>query len=148
MPSNHLILCCPLLLLPSVFPSIRVFFQWVGCLHQVAKVLELSLHSAVSFQWIFRVDFLWDWLTGLISLQSKELSSVFSSITVWKHQFFIAQPSLWSNLPFMSWIGSCRCGGWHSVSLITAHWTCLVVSCPSAWFIHVCSLVLLSHLSS
>ena len=39
MPSNHLILCCPLLLLPSIFPSIRVFFS---SLYQVAKVLELQ----------------------------------------------------------------------------------------------------------
>ena len=42
-----------------------------------------------------------DWfpleLTGLISLQSKGLSRVFSSTTVWKHQFFSPQPSLWSN---------------------------------------------------
>ena len=36
-------------------------FQWVGFLHQVAKVLELQLHHQ-SFQWIFRVDFLEDWL--------------------------------------------------------------------------------------
>ena len=56
MPSNHLILCCPLLLLPSIFPSIRVF-QWVGSLHQVAKVLEFQLQHQ-SFQWIFRTDFL------------------------------------------------------------------------------------------
>ena len=41
MPSNHLILCCPLLLLPSVFPSIRVFSS-ESSLHQVAKVLELQ----------------------------------------------------------------------------------------------------------
>ena len=51
MPSNHLILCCPLLL-PSIFPSIRVFFQWVGCLYQLAKVLELQHQS---FQWVFSV---------------------------------------------------------------------------------------------
>ena len=38
------------------------------------------------------------WLTDLISLQSKGLSSVFSSITIWKHQFFGTQPSLWSIL--------------------------------------------------
>ena len=55
MPSNHLILCCPLLLPPSIFPRIRVFFQWVSSLHQVAKVLELQ-HQY--FQLIFRVDFL------------------------------------------------------------------------------------------
>ena len=57
MPSSCLILCCPLLLLPSVFPSIRVFFQWVGSLHQEAKVLEFHFPH-LSFQWIFRVDFL------------------------------------------------------------------------------------------
>ena len=44
MLSNHLILCCPLLLLPSIFPSIRVGFS-----HQVAKVLELQLQHQ-SFQ--------------------------------------------------------------------------------------------------
>ena len=43
MPSNHLTLCHPLLLLPSIFPSIGVFFQWVSSLHQVVKVLELYL---------------------------------------------------------------------------------------------------------
>ena len=58
MPSNHLILCCPLLLLPSIFPSISLF-QWVGSLNQAAKVLELWLQS---FQWIFRADVLKDWL--------------------------------------------------------------------------------------
>ena len=58
MPSDHLILCCPCLLLPSIFSSIRVFFfQWVSSLHQVAKVLELQLQHQ-SFQWTIRVDFL------------------------------------------------------------------------------------------
>ena len=49
--SNHLILCCLLLLLPSNFPSMRVFSN------QVAKVLELQ-HQHQSLQWIFRVEFL------------------------------------------------------------------------------------------
>ena len=59
MLSNHLVLCHPHLLLPSIFPSIKVSFQWVGCSHQVAKVLEFQLQS---FQWILSVDFLKDWL--------------------------------------------------------------------------------------
>ena len=46
-----------LLLLPLIFLGIRVFFQWVVSSHQVAKVLELQL-QLLSFQWIFRVDFL------------------------------------------------------------------------------------------
>ena len=48
--------CHPLFLLPSIFPSISLF-QWVGSLHQVAKVLQLQLQHQ-SFQWIFRTDFL------------------------------------------------------------------------------------------
>ena len=42
MPSNHLLLCSPLLFLPSIFPSIRVF-KWVSYSHEVAKVLEFQL---------------------------------------------------------------------------------------------------------
>ena len=62
MPSNHLILCHPLLLLPLIFPSISIFFfQWVSSSHQVAKALELQLQHQ-SLHWIFRVDFLLDWL--------------------------------------------------------------------------------------
>ena len=59
-PSKHLILCCPLLLLPSIFPTIRVF-SWVSSSHQVAKVLEFQLQHQ-SFQWIFRlISFKIDW---------------------------------------------------------------------------------------
>ena len=43
-------------------------------------------------------------LTGLISLQSKGLSRVFSSITIWKHQFLGVQPSLWSNSYICTWL--------------------------------------------
>ena len=79
MLPNYLILCCPLFLLPLVFP-----FSSVSSLYQVAKVLEFRLQS---FQWIFRVDFPLE-LTGLISLLSKGLSRVFSSTTIQKYQFF------------------------------------------------------------
>ena len=50
MPSNHLILCHPLLLLPSIFPTI-------SSSHEVAKLLEFQLQHQ-SFQWVFRADFL------------------------------------------------------------------------------------------
>ena len=69
-------------------------FQTVVSSHQVAKVVEFQLQRQ-SFQIIFRID--------LIFLLSKGLSRVFSSTTVWKHQFFSAQPSLWSNShPYMT----------------------------------------------
>ena len=69
IPSNHVILCRPLLLLPPIPPSIRVFFHWVSSLHQEAKVLEFHLQHQ-SFQWTQRMLF-WsplEW-TGWISLQ-------------------------------------------------------------------------------
>ena len=56
VPSNHLILC-HLLLLLSLFPSIRIFSNESTFSHQVAKILELQLQHQ-SFQLIFRVDFL------------------------------------------------------------------------------------------
>ena len=71
------------------------FFQWVVSLHQVAKVLEFQLQPLV-LPMNIQDWFPWG-LTSLISLQSKGLSSVFSSTTIQKHQFFHAQPSLWSN---------------------------------------------------
>ena len=61
MPSNHLILCRPLLLLPSIFPSIRI--KWVSFSHHVAKVLEFQLQHQ-SFQWTPRTGFLKDGLVG------------------------------------------------------------------------------------
>ena len=63
MPSNHFILCRPLLLPPSIPPSIRVFFQWVKSSHEVAKVLEFQLQHQ-SFQWTPRTDLLQDGLVG------------------------------------------------------------------------------------
>ena len=59
IPSSHLILCCPLLLLH--LSQHQGPLKWIGSLHQVAKVLELQLRHQ-NFRWIFRVDFLYDWL--------------------------------------------------------------------------------------
>ena len=91
MPSNHLILHHLLLLLPSIFPSIRVFSnesafasggQSIG-LSASTSVLPMNTQDWSPLGW-----------TGWISLQSKGLSRVFSNITVQKHQFFGAQFSL------------------------------------------------------
>ena len=57
MPSNHLILCRPLLLLPSMFPSIRVFSNESALCIRWPKYWSFSF-SNLSIQWIFRVDFL------------------------------------------------------------------------------------------
>ena len=95
MPSNHLLLCHPLLLLPSIFPSIKVFSNESDLCIRWPKYWSLSFSISPSNEYSGLISFL-GW-TGLISLQSKGLSRVFSSATVWKHQFFGAQLSLQSN---------------------------------------------------
>ena len=92
MPSSHLMLCHPLLLLPQSLPAWGLF-QWVNSSHEVAKVLEFQLQHQ-SFQWKPRISFRW---AGWISLQSKGLWRVFSNTTVQKHQFFGTQLSSQSN---------------------------------------------------
>ena len=76
-------------------------FQWFGCSQQMTKILELQLVSVlpVSIQGWFPLR-----LTTLISLLSKELSGVFSSTTVWRHQFFGALPSLPSSPHHHAWL--------------------------------------------
>ena len=94
MPSNFLILCCPLLLPPSIFPRIRVFSN-ESVLHiRWSKYWSFSFNISPSNEYSGLISFRW---TGWISLQSKELSRVFSNTTVQKHQFFSAQLSLQSN---------------------------------------------------
>ena len=88
-----------LLLLPSLFPWIRVF-QWVSLLHQVAKVMEFQLQHQ-SFKWIYRTDFIYDWLTW--SPWNLRDYRVFSNTIVQKHQFFGAQLSFWSNSHIRTW---------------------------------------------
>ena len=94
MPFNHLILCRPLLLLPSIFPSIRILSNESGLHIRWPKYwcfsFSISLCSEYSGLIAIRVD---RW----ISLLSKGLSRVFSDTTIRNYQFFGTQPSLWSN---------------------------------------------------
>ena len=94
MPSNHLILCHPLLLLPSIFPSIRVFSSESALPIRWPKYWSFSLCISPSNVYSGLIPL---GLTGLIYFQSKGLSRVFSITTVQKRQFFGAQPSLGSN---------------------------------------------------
>ena len=92
MPSNHLILCHPLLLLPLIFPSMRVFSN-KSVLHiRWPKYWSFSFSISPSNEYSGLIsEYLG--LNSSISLQSKGLSRVFSNTTVQKHQFFGAQPS-------------------------------------------------------
>ena len=113
MSSNHLMLCHPLFLLPSVFPSIRVFsselalhIRWPKCWS-----LSFSISPSKEYSGLIPLE-----LTCLISLLSKGLSRVFSSTTIGKHQFLGTQPSLCSNsqvywkknIVFTIWIFVCK----------------------------------------
>ena len=89
MPTNHFILCHPLLLLPSIFPSIRVFSNESALRIRWPKYWSFSSASVLPMN---TQDWSLGW-TGWISLQSKGLSRVFSNTTVQKHQFIWAQLS-------------------------------------------------------
>ena len=89
--SNHLILCCPPLLLPSIFPNIRVFSDESALHMRWPKYRSFSFSVSPSNEHPDWSPLGW---TGWISLQSKGLSRVFSNITVQKHQFFGTQLSL------------------------------------------------------
>ena len=92
MPSNQLILCCPLLFLPSIFPRIRVFsndsvlcIKWPEYWNFTFSISSSNENSELIF------------FTCLKSLQSKGRSRVFSNTTVQKHQSCGTQLSLWSS---------------------------------------------------
>jgi len=94
MPSSHLILCPPLLLLPPIPPSIRVFSNESTLCMRWPKDWSFSFSIILSKEIPGLISFRIDWLD---SLQSKGLSRVFSNTTVQKHQFFGAQLSSQSN---------------------------------------------------
>ena len=114
MPSNHLILCRPLFLLPSAFLSIRVFSNELALCIRWPKYWSFSFSISPSNEQSRLISFRIDWFdllvffvffSRLISLQSKgtaripsKISSrISSNTTVQKHQFFSTQPSSWSN---------------------------------------------------
>ena len=90
MPSSHLILGRPLLLLPPIPPSIRVFSNESTLRIRCPKYWSFSFSISPSKEHPGLISFRMDWLDPL---QSKGLSRVFSNTTVQKHQFFGAQPS-------------------------------------------------------
>ena len=94
MPSNHLILCCPLLLLASIFPSIRVFSNESALCIGWPKYWSCSFNISPSSEHPGLISFRMDWL-DLLAVQGA-LKSLLQT-TVHKHQFFGAQLSLQSN---------------------------------------------------
>ena len=99
--SNHFILCCSPLLLPSVFPKIRILSNESALHIRWPKYWSFSFNISPSNEYS-------DWfpfgLTGLIYFQSKRLSRVFFNTTVQKHQFFGVQPYLWPKSHIHTWL--------------------------------------------
>ena len=92
MPSNHLILHCPLFLLPSIFPSIRVFSNKSALHIRWPMYQSFSFNISPSNEHPGLISFRMDWL-NLLAVQGI-LKSLLQKTTVQKHQFFCAQLSL------------------------------------------------------
>ena len=91
MPSNYLILCRPLFLLPSIFPNIRVFSNKSALCIRWPKYWSFSFNTSPSKEHLGLISIRIDW-------------RVFSNTTVQKHQFFRTQLSLWSNSYIHTWL--------------------------------------------
>ena len=100
MPSNHLILYHTLLLLPPIFPSIRVFSDESVLLIRWLKYWSFSFSISPSNEYSRLISFRMDWLDLLVAQGTLRVSS---NTTVQKHQFFGAQPSSQSNSHIHTW---------------------------------------------
>ena len=92
--SNHLVLCCPLHLLPSLFPSLRVFFNESALCVRWPKYGSFSFSISPFSEYSGLISFRMDWL-DLLAVQGTRKSLLHT--TVQRHQFFSAQPFLLSS---------------------------------------------------
>ena len=97
IPSNHLILCHPLLLLPSMFPSIRVFSNEPVLYIKWPKYWSFNFSISPSREYSGLISFKVDWFDLLAVQGTLKMPRVFSNTIVQRYQFFGAKLSLWSN---------------------------------------------------
>ena len=100
MPSSHLILCRPLLLLPSIFPSTRVFSKESALHIRWPKYWSFSFSISPSSKYSELISFRIHWF----DLAVQENPRIFSNTTVRNHPFFRAQPSLFSSTHILTWL--------------------------------------------
>ena len=96
MPSNHLILCCPLLLLPSIFPSIRIFSNESVLRIRWSKYWSFSFSISPSNEYSGLISFRMDWLDLLVvrgTLKSLLQNHSSKASILWCSAFFIVQLS-------------------------------------------------------
>ena len=101
MPSNHLIFCHPLFLLPSIFPNIKVFSNKLAPGIRWPKYWSFSFSISFSNEYSGLISFRIGWF-DLLAVQGT-LKSLLQHRS-WKHQFFGTQPSLWSNFDICTWL--------------------------------------------
>ena len=144
MPSNHLILCHLCLLLPSVFPSVRVFSNESVLYVMWPKYFSFSISPSNEYAGV--ISFMIDWF-DLLAVQG--LARVFSNTTVQNYQFFSTWLSLQSNshihtsvqfssVQLLSHVHSLRPHGLQYTSLVCPSPTpgACANSCPSSWWCH------------
>ena len=101
MLSNCLIFCCPLLILPSIFPRIWVFSSDPPLYIKWPKYWSFSFSISPSNEYLVLISFRIDWFD---LLKSKGLTKVFSNTKIQTHLVFGAQSSLWSNSHICTWL--------------------------------------------
>ena len=99
MLANHFTGCCPLLLLSSIFPSIKVFFNESSFCIRWTNYWSFSFSINPTNEYSGLTSIRVDWFV-LLAVQGTQESSP----TVWKHPFFSAQPSLWCNTYIHTWL--------------------------------------------
>ena len=126
MPSNYLILCLPLLLLPSIFPSIRVFSN-ESVLHiRWPKYWSFSFNISPSNEYSGLISFRMDWL-DLLAVQGTLKSLIqhhSSKASILQHSAFFYSPSLTSIHDMTSihliWQNNPKSHSWRNISLLSA----------------------------
>ena len=101
MLSNHLILCCPLLLLPSIFPSIRIFSNELGVCSRWPKYWSFSFSISPSSEYSRLISFRMDWL-DFLAVQGT-LKSLLRDHNL-KASILWCSSSLWSNSHIRIWL--------------------------------------------
>ena len=116
MLSNHLILCGPFLLLPSIFPRIRVFSNEWALPIRWPKYWSFSFSISPSNEYSGLISFKTDWF-DLLAVQ-ETLKNLLQHTTVQKPQFFGAQASLWANSHIPTWLQTIALTRWTFVNKV------------------------------